>query len=59
MIDHNKEFIFIEKEQTPNQWVAGILPSEELVAYLKTPWGGDTLNITGAFIKKNQHYQYH
>jgi hypothetical protein len=50
----NKEFIFIEKEQTPNQWVAGILPSEELMAYLKTPWGGDTLNITGAFIKKNQ-----
>jgi len=50
----NKEFLFIEKEQTPNEWVAGMLPSEELMAYLKTPWGGDTLNITGAFIKKNQ-----
>jgi hypothetical protein len=48
------EFIFIDKEQTPQQWVAGILPTEELYAYLKTPWGGDTLNITGAFIKKNQ-----
>jgi hypothetical protein len=50
----NKQFVFIEKEQTPNEWIAGILPSEELMAYLKTPWGGDTLNITGAFIKKNQ-----
>ena len=49
-----KEFGFIEKEQTPEQWVAGTLPTEELYAYLKTPWGGDTLNITGAFIKKNE-----
>ena len=51
----SKEFNFIEKEQTPLQWVAGILPTEELYAYLKAPWGGDTLNITGAFIKKHQH----
>lgn len=50
----NKQFVFITKEQTPNEWVAGILPGEELLAYLKTPWGGDTLNITGTFIKKHQ-----
>ena len=50
----NKQFNFITKEQTPPQWIAGILPGEELLAYLKTPWGGDTLNITGTFIKKNQ-----
>lgn len=50
----NQQFIFITKEETPTQWIAGILPGEELMAYLKTPWGGDTLNITGAFIKKNQ-----
>ncbi len=49
----NKEFTFIEKTQTPLEWVAGVLPTEELYAYLKAPWGGDTLNITGAFIKKN------
>jgi hypothetical protein len=48
-----KEFSFIEKEQTPLEWVAGTIPTEELYAYLKAPWGGDTLNITGAFIKKN------
>lgn len=50
----NKQFVFITKEETPTQWIAGILPGEELMAYLKTPWGGDTLNITGAFIKKHQ-----
>ena len=48
-----KEFLFIEKELTPLEWVAGTIPTEELYAYLKAPWGGDTLNITGAFIKKN------
>ena len=48
----NKQFNFITKEETPQQWIAGILPGEELLAYLKTPWGGDTLNITGTFIKK-------
>lgn len=50
----NKEFKFLSKDETPTQWIAGILPGEELMAYLKTPWGGDTLNITGAFIKKHQ-----
>ena len=49
----NKKFEFISKNETPQQWVAGILPGEELLAYLKTPWGADTLNITGCFIKKN------
>jgi hypothetical protein len=51
----NGGFRFIEREETAQQYVAGVLPSEELLAYLKTPWGGDTLNITGTFIKKNQH----
>jgi hypothetical protein len=49
----NKQFLFISKNETPQQWVAGVLPGEELLAYLKTPWGADTLNITGCFIKKN------
>lgn len=50
---NNKQFVFITKEETPQQWVAATLPGEELLAYLKTPWGADTLNITGCFIKKN------
>jgi hypothetical protein len=49
----NKQFLFISKNETQQQWVAGVLPGEELLAYLKTPWGADTLNITGCFIKKN------
>ena len=49
----NKQFVFIKKEETPQQWIAGTLPGEELLAYLKAPWGADTLNITGCFIKKN------
>ena len=53
-----KEFLFIEKHKTPPEWVAGTLPTEELYTYLKTPWGGDTLNITGAFIKKNFNLWY-
>lgn len=44
---------FLEKEHTPLNLIAGKLPSEELLAYLKTPWGADTLNITGAFLKIN------
>lgn len=51
---NTKQFVFIPKESTPTEWIAGILPSEELMAYLTTPWGGDTLNITGTFIKKQQ-----
>ena len=54
MIDTDSElFSFLEKEDTPSNLVAGRLPSEELLSYLKTPWGGDTLNVTGAFLKIN------
>lgn len=51
---HKNKFIFIEKNETPSELLAGILPSQELLVYLRTPWGGDTLNITGAFIVKNR-----
>ena len=44
---------FFEKSECPAEHIAGKLPSEELLSYLDNPWGGDTLNITGAFIKKN------
>jgi hypothetical protein len=44
---------FFEKDEFPEEHIAGKLPSEELLAYLDSPWGGDTLNITGAFLKKN------
>ncbi len=54
LIDTNsRKFSFINKADSPANFIAGRLPSEELLAYLKTPWGGDTLNITGAFIKIN------
>lgn len=49
----NKKFEFVAKHETPKDMIAGILPTEEFYAYLTTPWGADTLNITGAFIKKN------
>jgi hypothetical protein len=49
----NKQFVFIKKEDTKLELIAGILPGEEFLAYLQTPWGGDTLNITGCFIIKN------
>lgn len=60
LIDTDSElFLFLEKEDTPLNLVAGRLPSEELLAYLKTPWGGDTLNITGAFLKINSELWTH
>ena len=34
--------------------IAGITSSEEFVSFLKTPWGADTLNITGCFEKVNE-----
>tara|TARA_R110002020_G_scaffold475896_1_gene713920 strand:+ start:160 stop:1338 length:1179 start_codon:yes stop_codon:yes gene_type:complete len=56
LIDTNSQiFTFLEKENSPSNIAAGKLPSEELLAYLDTPWGGDTLNITGAFIKRNHN----
>lgn len=55
LIDSSKgQYQFIDKESTSNDLIAGILPSEELLTYLRTPWGGDTLNITGAFLIKNR-----
>ena len=44
---------FVPIEEVPESLIAGKVPTEELHAYLTTPWGADTLNITGAFIKKN------
>ena len=46
-------FKFIDKKEVSSDLIAGTLPTEELYAYLTTPWGADTLNITGAFIKKS------
>jgi CMP-N-acetylneuraminate monooxygenase len=54
----NNKYYFIKKEETPKDWIAGILPSEELLAYIKTPWGADTLNITGTFNKINNDLWY-
>jgi hypothetical protein len=50
---HTQNVAFLNKDECPPDIIAGTLPSEELIAYLDTPWGGDTLNITGAFIKQN------
>ena len=49
----SNSYYFLEEGESPLNLLAGKLPSEELLAYLKTPWGGDTLNITGAFLKIN------
>ena len=49
----NNCFQFTERHYVSESDIAGILPTEELYAYLTAPWGADTLNITGAFIKKN------
>ena len=46
---HNR-FLFIDNKAC-NYPITGKLPGEELMSYLKTPWGGDTLNITGCFDK--------
>ena len=50
---HNR-FEFLSINNIDESKIAGILPSEEFVNYLKTPWGGDTLNITASFIVKNE-----
>jgi hypothetical protein len=50
----NNNYYFIKKEVSPREWIAGILPSEELMFYIKFPWGADTLNITGTFDKINE-----
>lgn len=49
----SNSYCFLEAKETSSDLIAGKLPSEEFLAYLKTPWGGDTLNITGAFLKIN------
>jgi hypothetical protein len=51
---HNQNFCFLSKDEINDDIVAVKLPSEELLNYLKTPWGGDTLNITGCFLVKNK-----
>ena len=54
VIDTNTQNVaFLDKEKCPEEIIAGVLPSEELIFYLDNPWGADTLNITGAFLKKN------
>lgn len=50
---HNR-FEFLSINCIDERKIAGILPSEEFEYYLKTPWGGDTLNITGTFLIKNE-----
>lgn len=50
----NNRFEFLYLNQINERKIAGIIPSEEFIAYLKTPWGGDTLNITGGFLIKNK-----
>jgi len=35
--------------------LAGVLPGEELLYFLKFPWGADTLNITACFRVTNAH----
>jgi hypothetical protein len=51
---HDLKFDFLSNDEVNEDIVAVKLPSEELVNYLKTPWGGDTLNITGCFLVKNK-----
>jgi len=46
-----KKFIFQEKPDKDK--LAGILPAEELLFFIKFPWGGDTLNITSCFYVVN------
>jgi len=48
VIDFRKKKFAIEDKPKKNK-LAGILPSEELLFFLKFPWGGDTLNITSCF----------
>jgi hypothetical protein len=50
----NSKFEFLPFNHINKNNIAGILPSEEFLNYLKFPWGGDTLNITGCFMVKNE-----
>ena len=50
---NSKKFSFVEKSDAPSWRIAGILPTEEWEAFLKFPWGADTLNITSCFDKTN------
>lgn len=40
---------FVEKTAATQDFIAGILPREELKFFFDFPWGADTLNITGCF----------
>lgn len=46
-----KRFKIVDKLQKDK--LAGILPAEELLLFLKFPWGADTLNITSCFYVVN------
>jgi hypothetical protein len=50
----NRVAKFVEKQKNDDVNVAGKLHSEELLFFLKFPWGADTLNITSCFEIKNE-----
>jgi len=52
IIDFGKKQFRIEAKSEKDK-LAGILPSEELLFFLKYPWGADTLNITSCFYVTN------
>jgi ribonuclease BN (tRNA processing enzyme) len=50
----NRVAKFVEKQEQDDANVAGKLHSEELLFFLRFPWGADTLNITSCFEIKNE-----
>jgi len=52
IIDFKKKQFRIEEKPQKDK-LAGILPAEELLLFLKFPWGADTLNITSCFYVVN------
>jgi len=54
-LDFKNEILKISDSYIPKKHeIAGITSSEEFISFLKTPWGADTLNITGCFEKVNE-----
>ena len=53
-LDFNNKHCFIANKIHDPNIIAGITSSEEIYAYLKFPWGADTLNVTGCFEIKNE-----
>ena len=44
---------FVDEDTVPSSKIAGVLHSEDLLFFLKFPWGADTLNITSCFEVKS------